>query len=166
MMEHPYRAAPSSARWVCIACYRSLSTLAGRCPNCHVDRLDLMRSDVRDEVRKHAEKLLQRRMMREEMILGTFSILAGILITGSQWIGILIGLGLRMLLVRAYVKLRPRGALAVYAARRRRLALTTGIDTRSLAGDAIETSGGDAADDPEIADLDELLRGLGAKLED
>jgi len=162
-VEHPYRAPPSAARWVCIACHRSLSTLAGRCPNCQVDRLDLTRPDVREEVRQHAEKVLYARMMREEMILGTGSILLGMLLTSSMWLGVLAGLALRLLFVRLYAKMRPRAALAVYAARRRRHALTGGVDARALSSDSV--AAGDASLDPEVADMTELLRSLGAKVD-
>jgi hypothetical protein len=160
-VEHPYRAPSTTARWVCIACHRSLSTLSGRCPRCNVDRLDLMRPDVRDEVRQYAEKVLYQRMMREEMILGSGSILVGLFITGSLWLGILVGLAIRIALVRVYARVRPQAALAVYAARRKRHALS-GIDASALQSDNV--AAGDGLD-PEVADMDQLLRSLGAKLD-
>jgi len=121
-----------------------------------------MRPDVREEVRQHGEKVLYQRMMREEMILGTGSIIVGIIVTGGSFLwGILAGLAIRIAVVRMYARLRPQAALAVYAARRKRLALS-GIDATALESDHV--AAGDGVD-PEIADIDQLLRSLGAKLD-
>jgi hypothetical protein len=171
---HPYRDAPLIARFVCIACHRSLSSSAGACPGCHVDRLDLARPDVRDEVRQHAERQLQRGMMREELLLGAISFVAATaawfafvgdavpdgarFARSIAWTG-LISLIARFGLRRLYLALRPNAAIAILAARRRRLGIPALQPEESTpAADA-------SAIDPEVADLQQLLVSLGAKLD-
>jgi hypothetical protein len=148
----------NQARFICIACHRSLSAKPGACPRCHVDRLDLSRPDVRDEVRQHAEKMLYRRMMREELTFGGIGAGVAVVLGWVLYIafyeswpdlrlpffaGFVGGLALNRLLVRVYLRMRPDAGIAVYAARRTR-----------------EKS----EFDPE-GDLDQLLRSLGATLD-
>jgi hypothetical protein len=176
-VDHPYREGASVARWVCIACHRTLSRLAGSCPRCHVERLDLTRPDVREEVRAYAEQLLYRRMMNEEIAFGVIGGMVGIgcyiltylLFFSDAWgripilIGFAVALGLRKAMLMIYLRLRPDAGIAMYAARARRMrglpaaapaALTDG--KTPVAADAI---------DPEVADVEGLLRGLGATVD-
>jgi hypothetical protein len=182
LAANPYRELPAGARWICIACHRSLSRLAGVCPRCGVERLDLMRPDVREEVRQHAEKMLYRRMMREELIFGGCAIGVGMVIGWALFVayydrlpdgrlpfafGMMVGLIVRWVALRAYLKLRPDAAISVYAARRHRHRQTLGIDATGLQQDedALAVPGGNPNLDPEVADLEQLLRSLGATLD-
>jgi hypothetical protein len=72
----PYRDI-REVRWVCIACHLSLSTLAGLCPRCHVERLELDREDVRTDLRAYADRKLRERILRFEVFLGVVMALSG-----------------------------------------------------------------------------------------
>jgi sterol desaturase/sphingolipid hydroxylase (fatty acid hydroxylase superfamily) len=170
---HPYRESPTTARWVCIACYRSLSSSPGTCSRCHVDFLDLTRDDVRDEVRRHAEKRLYRRKVREEMVLGVIATVVGSVGALILWLVMfadepsqdwrymhsgerlpfIVGLGVSgvvyWVLRKIYLAVRRDAAIAIYASRQRRHA--GGVASAEHV-------------DPEIADMSQLLRFLGAKM--
>ena len=66
-----------------------------------------------------------------------------------------------------YLNTRPDAAMAVYAARRHRHQRTLGLDASGLQKDedALAVPGGNPALDPEVADLEQLLRSLGATLD-
>lgn len=185
----PYREAPRIARFVCAACYRTLSVRPGRCPNCHVERLDLARPDVREAVRGEGERWLERRANRERAFIVILSLAAGIAfavvayLLFNQFVDDPI-LGFRLLVVaglffgvvsgtammRLYVRFKPAAAMALYATRRQRLALELGRDvglqTQEPGASDEALARGATAIDPEVADVNELLRAMGATVEE
>jgi hypothetical protein len=61
MSAHPYRTSDGPPpRFVCVTCYRTASTDAGKCSRCGSPRVALDRDDVREDVRAHAERVQQR----------------------------------------------------------------------------------------------------------
>lgn len=181
----PYRAARLVARYVCVACHRSMSTLPGSCPACGVARLSLDRDDVRMEVRQHAEEQLQKRNFNEEALITGVSSFVGLALAVPFFWGrhlergwlrtfLLVVMGLtaatRFAITRALPRLYPSSAILAMAARRERLARQLHVADHEvqLESGAVHDAGlGRHATtvDPELADLSELLRSNGAKLE-
>lgn len=129
--REPYREAPKVARYVCVACYRSVSTMPGPCPNCRVERVSLDREDVRADVRREVALRFEQRLDREEgLCIGggfvtgvvAFALIAGIggaLLLEPLWVftmawmlGLLAGIGGARAARRLLVQLDPRSALA------------------------------------------------------
>ena len=152
-MSGPYRASPGGIRYVCIACYAYASPSPGLCRYCEVDLLPVDREDVRLDLHAEAERRLQKKMYGEyfKLSLLGFSLSMPLLFFVGE-LGFFAGaLGIGALLVKAYTKLRPLSGLALYAERRRRLALELSGQKSLPAGD----------EDPEHLGVDETLRWLG-----
>lgn len=164
----PYRSAGERVpRYVCIVCWRSLSTMPGLCAACGVDRLDLDAEEVREAVRAEAEKRLERRMAREVTAIGAIAAaVVAPVIPFAGIAGLAIAGPLAALATRVYTARRPNSALAVYAARRRRLAAEIAPAVGGTAGAALPTTRepGDPID-PAMLDVYALLRWLGATLD-
>jgi hypothetical protein len=179
--EGPYRTPFLGARFVCLVCCRSLSTMPGRCPSCGVARLALDDPEVRAEVRRVAEERLQRRAYREyatltaAIMIGSLMIYTGPLALAilPLWFG---GVALY------YARLRKRSAMAIMATRRRRVSKELGEDVqiggRGMDGflhDPVYMKNPEMPDaqfesstepDPETLDLHELLESMGARIEE
>jgi hypothetical protein len=158
----PYRGG-SGGRWGCIVCYRYLSPHAGLCPQCGVDLLSLADPNVRAELRAEAERRLQKRMYGEYFALSLlgFAIAIPILPIAGEIVFIVASLGVGQLATRAWARLRPRSALALYAQRRQRLALELAGKTQQRALPAAGESTHEGEGDPADLDLDETISWLG-----
>ncbi len=159
----PYRTEPSEAQFICVVCYRSLSVHAGECPRCGVDRLPLSDPEVRAEVRAEAERRVQKRLYGEWFWLYLAAwvvttpvrfLIPGFLPAAVLWVAATLVVGAAN--VKLYERLNARSALRLYADRRRRLALATSGAQKLLPA---------RADDPEDAELKQVIAMLGAKLE-
>jgi hypothetical protein len=165
----PYRSGGERLpRYVCIVCWKTLSTMPGLCPPCGVDRLDLDDDEVREAVRAEAEKRLERRMAREVTAIGAITAaLVAPVIPFAGIAGFALAGPLAALATRLYTARRRGSALAVYAARRRRLAAEIAPAVGGITGAApIATRAADDPVDPATLDLYALLRWLGATLAD
>jgi hypothetical protein len=180
-MTGPYREPGRVPRFICIVCYRSMSSYAGACRTCGVDRLDLSAPEVREQVRLEAEKRLQKSMYREYSVLALTS--GAVVAPAMWWLG---GLAfvlvppVTMMVARAYAAIKRNSAIATFAARRRRISAELGVDVqidemedRGLGGkrkapyqipdDKIANT---ADVDPLQLEMEPLLAWLGAKLDD
>lgn len=180
-MSGPYREQAAIPRFICIVCYRSLSSFAGACRRCGVDRLDLSAPEVREQVRLEAEKRLQKSMYREYSVLALTS--GAVVAPAMWWLG---GLAfvlvppVTMMVARAYAALKRNSAIATFAARRRRISAELGVDVQidemedrgfgqkrktpyQIPDDKIAAT---ADVDPLQLEMEPLLAWLGAKLED
>jgi hypothetical protein len=178
--EGPYRSSKPIPRFICIVCWKSMSSYAGQCRTCGVPRLDLSDPRVREQVRIEAEKRLQKSMYREYSVLALTS--GAVVAPAMWWLG---GLAfvlvppVTMVVARAYAALRKNSAIATFASRRRRISAELGVDVQI---DEVEYRGGQArkapgqikddaiahtADvDPLQLEIEPLLAWLGAKLDD
>lgn len=158
-----YREPQRVARFVCIVCYKTMSTHSAPCRRCGVDRLDLSDPEVREQVRLEAEKRLQRRMYREwsGLALTSAALLSPAFYLFSSAALFLVA-PLTVVLTRAYATVRKDSAVATYASRRRRISDELGIDADvdDLGVTAQSTS------DPLALEMEPLLKWLGAELED
>jgi hypothetical protein len=124
VIDGDYRRAPLQPRFVCLSCEARAAT-PGQCPACAVDRAPLADPRVRDELAASAERRLQGRAGREQMLLGVaaFLVSAPLRFSGGWLAGTLLwmlgGLAGTGLLWRAIARWVPRSAL--HAFRRRRL---------------------------------------------
>ena len=160
----PYRTEPTDAQFICVVCYRSLSVHAGECPSCGVERLPLSDPEVRAEVRAEAERRVQKRLYGEWFWLYLAAwvvttpvrfIVPGFLPAAALWVAATLAVGAAN--VKLYERLNARSALRLFADRRKRLALATSGGAQKLLTAR--------ADDPEDADLKQVIALLGAKLE-
>ena len=153
-MSGPYRESPEGARYVCIACYAYASASPGLCRHCEVDLLPVDREDVRLDLHAEAERRLQKRMYGEYFklsLLGFVLTMPLLFVVGE--VGFFFGaLAIGAALTQGYTRLRPQSGLALYAERRRRLAL-------ELAGQKVLPAGDES--DPEQLGIEETLRWLG-----
>lgn len=129
--HEPYRQAPKIARYVCVACYRSVSVSPGSCPNCGVERLDLNREDVRADVRREVEERFAQTLAQERarcdavgfgagaitgVVIGALG--AGLIADSSvlfwcAWtLGVIAGIGAGKAARGLYARLDPRSAIA------------------------------------------------------
>jgi hypothetical protein len=124
VIDGSYRQPPSLPRFVCLSC-EERAPAPGPCPGCAVERLPLADPRVRDALAASAERRLQARAGREQMVLGAAAFLAA---TPLRWTGgwllgtllwLLVGLVGTGLAWRAVARFSPRSAL--HAFRRRRL---------------------------------------------
>jgi hypothetical protein len=135
---------------------------------CGVDRLDLDDDEVREAVRAEAEKRLERRMAREVTAIGALTAaLVAPMIPFAGIAGFAIAGPLAALATRLYTAKRRDSALAVYAARRRRLAaeIAPAVGSSGSAPPPRETDATDPVD-PARLDVYALLRWLGATFDD
>ncbi len=160
----PYRTEPTDAQFICVVCYRSLSVHAGEYPRCGVDRLPLSDPEVRAEVRAEAERRVQKRLYGEWFWLYLAAwvvttpvrfLIPGFLPAAVLWVAATLVVGAAN--VKLYERLNARSALRLFADRRRRLALATSGGAQKLLPAR--------ADDPEDAELKQVIAMLGAKLE-
>jgi hypothetical protein len=123
-MDGPYRQPPSELRFVCLICETRAAT-PDPCQRCGVERLRLSDVRVRDELALAAERRLQARAGREQMMLGIAAFLfaaplrwsGGWLFGTMLWLMVgFIGTGL---LWRATARWHSRSALHAFRARRR-----------------------------------------------
>ena len=158
--DGPYRGG-AGGRFVCLACYQHLSSLAGVCPRCEVDLLSLDDPAVREDLRAETERRMQKRLYSEYFglsILG-FMLAVPFLPLVGELFYVLVGLGAAWACTKAFTAVRPASALALYAERRRRLGLELAGRPAPKALPPHETSPGGG--DPADLDLDETLRWLG-----
>jgi hypothetical protein len=159
-------------RFICIVCWKSMATHEGPCRTCGVERLDLGRAEVREQVRLEAERRLQKSMYREYSVLALTS--GAVVAPALWWIG---GLAfvlvppVTMVVARLYGALRKSSAIATYATRRRRISAELGIDVQvdevDYRGDSAPYHTVSAADGdrPKPAEIDPLALGLEPLLE-
>ncbi len=175
--EGPYRSSKPIPRFICIVCWKSMSSYAGPCRTCDVPRLDLSDPAVREQVRLEAEKRLQKSMYREYSVMALTSL--AVLAPATWWLGGLVFAlvpAVTMVAGRAYAALRRNSAIATFAARRRRISAELGIDVQLDEVDARgDRSPGQIKDDaiahtsdvdPLQLEMEPLLVWLGAKLDD
>jgi hypothetical protein len=171
------------ARYVCLVCFRSLSSLPGDCPHCSAPRLSLDDPEVRAEVRAEAEKRLQKRMAREYALISFITLVLSLpfVLLVRRLVYLLMPLA-ALGVSWAYPRVRRGSAIATYAARRQRIGRELGMDVqvKMLADPSKPVSEGgrllaqesDAAiadlggPDPDTLALGELLQYLGARLEE
>jgi hypothetical protein len=112
----------TAARYLCMVCCRSLSAAPGVCARCGVDRLDLLQSNVRDEVIAESERRLQTRAYREYfwIAVGTFVVTSPIYLW-SLLIWLIVAASLGLSLTQVYARFNPRSATARLNDRKRRL---------------------------------------------
>jgi hypothetical protein len=156
--------------YVCLVCYRSLSVHPGPCPACHIERQPLSEPQVRLELKREAERRLEKRMYGEYfglsllafvMALPVFFVAYGPLFGFIPWL--LCSLGLAWVNTRSYAWLRPRSALGLYADRQRRLRRElSGKEERLL----LPAASAPPAEDPEGLDLEHVLTWLGAVIDE
>ena len=178
----PYRRSPSPPRYLCIVCYRSLSRHPATCRTCDSPMLDITEPAVREEVHAEAERRLQRRKYREEAPIFAFSLIAGTAIVvsiGLWWpLGLFLAYPIQRGCLLIYTRLRPGSAIVTYAIRRQRISKELGVDVQvplvgprvapaALTAEALDESiATSTANDPSTLDLMELLKWLGAKIDD
>jgi len=174
----PFRTTDQTTpRFICPFCYRTASVLAaGVCSRDNVPRVPLDNPQVIDDVRAHAQKLLERRQAREYAIVFGIGIALTLAIyyvgwrlgplrgefgigSGSFRIGLIpaaIGVTVVFLVGAVYFSVfRKRSAMVILANREARGA--QGADARPRpAGGA----------DPDELRLPELLRWLGVRVEE
>jgi hypothetical protein len=178
-MTTPYREAAKVPRFICIVCYKWMSTHPRACRDCHVEMNDLSQPDVRDAIRQEADKRLQSKMYREwsAMVL-TSTVLVSPLVFVLSGYALLLSVPLSALLARGYVAVKKNSGIATYAARRRRISAELGVDIQL--DEMHDTAGGrqrsgmqlsdhsvaHRADvDPLALEMEPLLAWLGAKLD-
>ena len=170
-MSGPYRESRPIARFLCIVCYKSMSSYSGLCRTCGVPRLDLSEPAVREQVRLEGERRLQKSLFREYSALSLPAVM--VLSPALWWLGagaFALVLPLTFLSARVYSALHPKSAIATLAARQRRTSAELGVDIRI---DNSMGPGPDTANDTRQPDIDPLqlemeplLAWLGAKLDD
>lgn len=96
-----YRTSESPPRFICVACYRTASTVDGVCSRCGSPRLSLDNDQVLEDVRKHAAAEKEKRDTR------------GAIILGVPIIGIAIGLYL-LLGWMGWINIRPHSSAATW----------------------------------------------------
>jgi len=178
----PYRDPAAIPRFVCIVCYRHLSTHPTTCRDCGVEMLDLSDPAVREQVRAEADKRLQSKMYREWSGLALASgVLVSPLVLWLSGYALLLVAPLSAVLARGYVRVKKNSAIATFASRRRRISAELGVDIqidevrqRGMGGgkersqmQLADASVAHTADlDPQVLEIEPLLAWLGAKLGD
>jgi hypothetical protein len=164
----PYRSEPAEPQFVCVVCYRSLSVHPGECATCGVDRLPLGDPEVRAEVRAEAERRLQKRVYGEWFWLYLAAwvvttpvrfLIPGFLPAAALWVAATWVVGAAN--VKLYERLNANSALRLFADRRRRLELATSGAASGSAQKLLPAR----ADDPEDAELGNVLALLGARVD-
>lgn len=161
----PYRGG-QGGRWGCIACYRHVAAHAGLCPDCGVDLLSLDDPAVRADLRAEAERRMQKRMYGEYFALSMLGFAVTIPLVGflGQIAYVVSGLAMGQALTRGWARVRPRSALALYAQRRRRLALElSGKPPAALPPRGGSTVATEGEGDPADLGLEETLAWLGMR---
>lgn len=173
----PFRARDEHApQYLCPLCYRSASVLAaGVCRRCNVPRVPLDNPQVRDDVRAHAQKILQRRQNREWVAVFGVSVALTLvayyvgwrlgplrgefgIANGSYHIGLVpaaIAVTILFLVALVYFTVfRKRSATVVVAER----------EAESAQGDSASPRG--SGIDPDNLRFAELLRWLGVTIDE
>ena len=131
--HHPLRA----ARFVCLVCYKTAAGKEGTCPRCDVPLLGIGEPAVREDLLKHAERVLEQRMHREIALvvlggIGTFLLLGPWL---GYWLSLVLGLGGAVTAHTGYQVFGRGSYTATRFTRRRRLSRELGMNIDAVSDD-------------------------------
>lgn len=170
----PYRDAPQGARFLCLGCYHTVSTVPGECGECGVALCDLADGEVRLQLRAEAERRLHERKWREEVPIASVALLLTALLVvllGSvdtplhRLLAVALFFPIQRAVTRAYAHLRRGTAIATFAARRLRLSGEIGADVQVAPSEPSDASlAANAGEDPEAMDTARLLEWIGVRL--
>ena len=171
----PYRDAPREARFLCLGCYRTASSMPGECPGCGVPLLDVADTSVRVQIQEEVERRLQERKWREEvpifsatlvMTVVVMAILGALSTPLQRVLAIALFFPIQRALTRAYTRLRSGSAIATFAARRERLAGELGEDVQMTSMQVPDTALAlTAGEDPSSMEMPRLLEWMGVRVD-